>query len=249
MRRESQRSTLVVATLMLLGCSSASTPGPSKLEASADKADGLTEKICEQLGADPDCDVCEESGWYGDGLCDGFCDVFDYQDCAVDDCPELAAAYQACTADGGSVDGCIGPDLVLAQECCELGPQPYCADLSLRPSAGDCAALDDQLVACVAGGDDELACYQELSPPDANSALLCCSDFPASLSACPTIVAIEECTLVNHDWVSCVFDAMGDNGLTREQAESACANDLANVLDDLGCCESNLEIPVCDSLP
>ncbi|MBT8495121.1 MAG: hypothetical protein KJO07_18895 [Deltaproteobacteria bacterium] len=242
------RCSVLVGVFCALACSSAPAPGPSKIEAQDEKADGLTDKLCEQVGAEPGCDICAESEWYGDGLCDDFCDRFDYQDCAVSTCTELDAAYSACTGDGGSTSSCIGTDQVLAQECCELGPQSHCVDLALRPSAAECALLDDELVQCVADGGDELGCTGELDPPDANAALLCCEDFPASLSACQTLLTVQECTLLNHDWVSCVFDAMGDNGLSREEAETACADSLAGSLDDLGCCEADLEILVCDSL-
>ena len=63
-------------------------PPFSRDEARAAKADGFMGALCEILGAEPGCDVCLELGWYGDGICDEFCDEPD-----VADCGEVVALY------------------------------------------------------------------------------------------------------------------------------------------------------------
>lgn len=50
------------------------------------------EKLCEKLTGSPDCDLCQEMGWYGDGGCDTFCDSHD------PDCP-LENLYPECWND------------------------------------------------------------------------------------------------------------------------------------------------------
>jgi hypothetical protein len=62
---------LAALLLALGGCTSAgSGPGatPSKTEVRTGKADGVD--LCGSLGLPAGCDLCDELGWYGDGVCD-----------------------------------------------------------------------------------------------------------------------------------------------------------------------------------
>jgi hypothetical protein len=57
-------------------------PDISRTEAAEAKADGFTDDLCGRIGADAGCDLCDEVGFYDDGVCDEFCDEPD-PDCAT----------------------------------------------------------------------------------------------------------------------------------------------------------------------
>jgi hypothetical protein len=76
-------------TVGLAGCGD---PDPedeaiSKDEAAQSKADGFTDELCAYLFAEPGCDLCAEMGWYGDGICDTFCETAD------PDCTDIVPLY------------------------------------------------------------------------------------------------------------------------------------------------------------
>ena len=78
--RSSYKHIPLLALLLSVGCMADSSELLEK--PSGEKADStISSRLCESLGAPSDCDVCEEAGWYSDGVCDTFCETPD------DDCP------------------------------------------------------------------------------------------------------------------------------------------------------------------
>ncbi len=108
-------------SLGLAGCTGGETE-PNMLdkdEAAQGKEDGFTDTLCEWIGAEPGCDLCDELGWYGDGVCDDFCDEPD-PDCG-------ATALYAAPMDENCTDGadndfdgdidCDDSDCSLHEDC------------------------------------------------------------------------------------------------------------------------------------
>lgn len=95
------------------------------------KADGFD--LCWFIGAEEGCDICDELGWYGDGICDDFCDRAD---------PDCGPIF--CGPDGSCPDGmtCVEDE---ASACPEGA---YCI---LPPSAGECRPECDTDEDCADG--------------------------------------------------------------------------------------------------
>jgi hypothetical protein len=69
--------------LGLAGCAGEDGAGEiTRGEVASAKADGMTDRLCVEVGAEPGCDLCEELDYYDDGICDEFCDYVD-PDCAI----------------------------------------------------------------------------------------------------------------------------------------------------------------------
>jgi hypothetical protein len=64
-------------TVGLAGCDTTETPSLAKDDAMQGKADGFTDSLCLEIGAESGCDLCAEMGWYDDGVCDDFCESVD----------------------------------------------------------------------------------------------------------------------------------------------------------------------------
>ena len=76
--------------LFLVAACAAEAPSHdiSKSDIALGKADGITDRFCNEIGAGPGCDLCEELDFYGDGECDGFCNSPD------PDCPALFNSWE-----------------------------------------------------------------------------------------------------------------------------------------------------------
>lgn len=72
-------STALALSLALSGCVT-SEVDTTKSDVARGKADGAD--LCPDLGLEPGCDVCAALGWYGDSVCDDFCDAPD-PDCGA----------------------------------------------------------------------------------------------------------------------------------------------------------------------
>jgi len=97
------------------------------------KADGFDDVLCELIGAEPGCDLCEELDWYGDGYCDDFCDEPD-PDCGA------IALYAAPPIDCETDEQC--PDgMECVEHTGECPPGAYCI---LPPSPGTCQPVEDE---------------------------------------------------------------------------------------------------------
>jgi len=131
-------------------------------QVAAGKADGDTAALCLEIGADEDCDLCAELGWYGDDACDDFCDQPD-PDCAGGECStdEDCAAGQECVGASGSCP-----------------PGAYCI---VAPRPGTCQPIEEEGCAtdadcgeagvCGVAGDGECppGAYCILPPPSARA--------------------------------------------------------------------------------
>ena len=113
----------------------------TKDEAADSKADGFTDSLCLIIGADVGCDLCGEMGWYGDGVCDTFCEQADT------DCTDIVPLYGVpsleCEVDADCPEGsrCVSTTV---GECPEGA---YCI---LAPSTtGTCEAV----LECTADSD------------------------------------------------------------------------------------------------
>jgi hypothetical protein len=62
--------------------------------------------LCLKLDEPADCDICEVSGWYGDGECDNFCPQHDIDDCGppVEDNCDRYADFFGLNVPAGSAD-------------------------------------------------------------------------------------------------------------------------------------------------
>lgn len=121
----------ILSLTLLAACSSVSEPvsiSKESLQGSNGKADAsAVAALCEQIYGEP-CDLCERQGWYGDGLCDAFCQSPD-PDCGAGSCVYDGDVH----SDGDrfdAVDGCNTCD-------CEEG-EVFCTELYCPPTAKSC---------------------------------------------------------------------------------------------------------------
>ena len=128
------RQMILVSMLLVFiaGCGTQGEPEEiTKADAEDAKADGDTSWICDIFGAPRDCDVCEVADWYGDGVCDEFCD---------DDDPDCACGgFAGLTCDDDEY--CDYPDGAMCGAADQTG---VC-----RPRPGDCTyAAPDPVCGC-----------------------------------------------------------------------------------------------------
>ena len=109
------------------------------------KADGFTDWLCEILWLPPGCDLCEELGWYDDGICDDFCESPD-PDCAP---PPDECYTDADCAENESCEGAVN---------CPEGA--YCI---LPASPGSCEPSE---TGCMDGADNDLDGLVDCADPD-----------------------------------------------------------------------------------
>ncbi|MDX2091230.1 MAG: hypothetical protein SFX73_25450 [Kofleriaceae bacterium] len=91
------KTSLLAASLfvaLVSACSGGESSLPSKGDL-AGKADQDSSEYCLAADLPEDCDLCEEMGWYGDGVCDTFCAKAD-PDCG----PAIPAAISTQFAGG-----------------------------------------------------------------------------------------------------------------------------------------------------
>lgn len=110
-------SLLLAVCAFLFGC---------KDDDAVAKPNGAVEasRMCEDIGEDPDCDICEFYGWYGDGECDGFCSTSDV-DCAAD-----------AMVDDAAFDSINVPDDTGVEIPDALNADAYAQDVGSDPDAG-----------------------------------------------------------------------------------------------------------------
>lgn len=157
--------------LLVLAACSAATDEASVSKASLAQMGGKADSsavaaLCEAIYGEP-CDLCERQGWYGDDICDAFCQQPD-PDCGADACTYDGVVY----SDGDSflaTDGCNNcgcSDGLVA--CTELACAPNRASCFYNgkefqdgegfPSVDGCngCGCNDGLVVCT-----EIACAPE----------------------------------------------------------------------------------------
>ena len=141
---------LVLAACMG-GCLEPTPDDPDVTKTDVDTAvrSGTTDDLCDDLGAPPGCDLCDELGYYGDDECDLFCPMPD-EDCGAvalysapmeceddSDCPEDMRCEGAITCPEGAF--CILPPT--PGECVpviECEDDSDCPDDMLCEGAIDC---------------------------------------------------------------------------------------------------------------
>jgi hypothetical protein len=119
------------------------------------KALGDSDPIfCRLVGAHPTCDICEELGWYNDGICDDFCDKPDYADCGIEPAPgmEEMNALLEYFKEAVDVGDIIGVGASLTAESARLR-----AFKRMLDSAADLLVAEDEAGACEALTDAALS--------------------------------------------------------------------------------------------
>ncbi len=179
---------LASLTLVLsFACTSQTSPTKDRVAANEGKSDDSSE-LCEQIGAPADCDLCEELEWYGDGVCDDFCDLPD-SDCLAIDCADTANKHRACLDVEDNVIGDCVPEVGTSAfddvlvTCCNgssTDPTTLCHDLS---RAEDCD-LEDGWEICVTTAmtihDIDREQAELFCADDDSEWAICCEEFPGT---------------------------------------------------------------------
>ena len=114
---------------LAVGCDGPQEGSPEDVSMAAQKAEAQADLEAKGGKTDEGEDICEEMGWYGDGLCDHWCPIPD-SDCGPCDYPSIRCAANELPVDTnetGCADTCVeNPDYVepgsaLLGELCE-GP-------------------------------------------------------------------------------------------------------------------------------
>ena len=171
--------TLLCLSLLFFACSgsqdvSSEDPSPSPEKADLAGQDGKADstavaRICKEMGAPPDCDICELKGWYGDGECDTFCSSPD-PDCRLIqpqrpfDCQELDIEFEICLEQWGYVskhciEGFANDNLLVqAKACCPDPSLNMCEHLLGGGEECDPTLICGQAITCVDGKQYPTTC-------------------------------------------------------------------------------------------
>ena len=173
------RNTLALLLLLSFGCQPAGSE-VSKQDARAQKADGIADKLCELAGEEEGCDICQVEDWYGDGICDDFCGLFDVGDCVVSSCADLSHVYQDCRNLGGTLVDCE-PGVEhedLTADCCGGDDDPaFCVDPSVRPDHDACDIVNEDILDCEVVEGTIAGCLPADGTEEGAVATMCCEDF------------------------------------------------------------------------
>ncbi|MBT8495695.1 MAG: Kazal-type serine protease inhibitor family protein [Deltaproteobacteria bacterium] len=146
-----------LTALLALGCSTDATETMNKDEARQGVAKG-----------DFLFDVCEFAGWYGDGICDDFCQYPDVEDCGPEPVTCLSnndcGTGERCNAGEICLSNCP-PDVICAQVCAGFcveddgGTEPdQCWGSWTDPATGACRGPADGIMPDECCFDDAQIC-------------------------------------------------------------------------------------------
>jgi len=194
------RPALLCLSLLFFACSgsengSSEAPSPSPEKADLASQDGKADstavaRMCKEMGAPPDCDICERKGWYSDGECDTFCSSPD-PDCQQPqelNCNDLDIEFEICLERWGYVskhciEGLAYDDLLdQAKACCPDSSLNMCEHLL----ESDCIGLNNVFGDCVAEEDPSgESCVENLANANLiGQAKSCCQNESLDLEMC-----------------------------------------------------------------